>query len=77
MCGLYATSGSGVCKAGKRKGLLCKEMDDGTTEMLPHISCVKCLMSCIFLDSSIGLSLDKRQNNYGAALRFLWKLTVY
>lgn len=38
--GLYATSGSGVCKAGKRKGLLWKEVDDVTAEMLPHISSV-------------------------------------
>lgn len=28
------------CEAGKREGLLWKEVDDGTTEMLPHISSV-------------------------------------
>lgn len=38
--GLYATSGSGVITAGKRKGLLWKEVDDVTTEMSPHISSV-------------------------------------
>lgn len=46
--GLYATSGSGVCKAGKRERLLWKEADDDATEMLPHFLCVKCFMSGIF-----------------------------
>ena len=57
--GLYATPGSGVCKAGKRKGLW-KEVDNSTTEMLPHISSVlKMFYVLRCLDSSIGLSLDK------------------
>lgn len=52
--GLYATSGSSVCKAGKREELLWSEVDDGTTEMLPHISSVL-NASCLFLDISVGL----------------------
>lgn len=32
--GLYATSGFGVIVAGKRKGLLWKEVDDVTAEVL-------------------------------------------
>lgn len=50
-----------VCKAGKREGLLWKEVDDGTTEMLPHISSVLNVLCGSVLDSSIGLSLDKRK----------------
>lgn len=47
--GLYATSGPGVCTAGKRKGLLWKEVDDVTAEMLPHISSVLMfLVLCCF-----------------------------
>lgn len=46
--GLYATSGSGFYEAGKRKGLLWKEVDDDSTEMLPHISSVLNVMPCVF-----------------------------
>lgn len=41
--------------AGKRKGLLWKEVDDGTAEMLPHTSSVLNVISLVFLDGSIGL----------------------
>lgn len=71
--GLYATSGSGVCKAGKRERLLWKEADDDATEMLPHFLCVKCFMSGIFLDSSIGFYINKSIENNGAAKQFLIK----
>lgn len=36
--GLYATSGFGVIVAGKRKGLLWKEVDDVTAEVLAALS---------------------------------------
>lgn len=32
--GLYATSGAGVCMAGKREGLLWKEVDDAAAFLL-------------------------------------------
>lgn len=41
--------------AGKRKGLLWKEVDDGTAEMLPRTSSVLNVIRLVFLDSSIGL----------------------
>lgn len=69
--GLYATSRSGVCKAGKRKRLLWKEVDDVTTEMLPLISFV--LNVWYFLDSSIGFYINKSKENYGAAKQILIK----
>lgn len=46
--GLYVTSGSGVCKAGKRKGLLWKEVDDSTTDVASHFFRLTCFMSCVF-----------------------------
>lgn len=51
--GLYATSGSGVFKAGKRKGLLWKEVDDGTAEMSPHISSVLNVLCPVFFWTAV------------------------
>lgn len=53
MCGLYATSGSGVYKAGKRKGLLWKEIDDGTADMWPHISSVFNVLRLVFFWTAV------------------------
>lgn len=57
--GLYATSGSGVCKAGKRKGLLWKEVDDGTTDVATHFSNVKCFLSCVLWTAVLAFLLTK------------------
>lgn len=59
--GLYATSGSGVCKAGKRKGLLWKEVDDVITEMLPHISSVLNVSCLVFCGQQYWLALDQQK----------------
>lgn len=70
MCGLYATSSSGVYKAGKRKGLLWKEVDDGTAKMLPHISSVFYVL--YFSGQQYWPFCWQKENTYGAALQFLW-----
>lgn len=62
--GLYATSGSGVCKAGKRKGLLWKEVDDGTTDVASHFFCVKCFLCCVLWAAVLSRLKDKELWSY-------------
>lgn len=61
---MYATSGSGVCKAGKRKGLLWKEVDDGTTDVASHFFCVKCFLCCVLWAAVLSRLKDKELWSY-------------
>lgn len=58
--GLYCTSSSGVCEAGKRKGLLWEDVAESQkTDVFSRFLRVKCFISCVFLDSCMGLVLDQ------------------
>lgn len=75
--GLYTT-----CKAGKRKGLFWKEVDDRTTEMLPQVFVCcwvlfcffpppTCFTSCGFISYQyLAFSCAKGKKNYGVESGF-------
>ncbi len=59
--GLYTTSGCGVCKAGKRKGLLWKEVDDVLAAMLPHVSSVLNVSHVVYVGQQYWLLYQQNQ----------------
>lgn len=54
-------SGSGLCKAGKREGLLWKEVDDNKTDVASHLFFVECFKSCILWTAVLAFLGEKKE----------------